>query len=65
VPRAPQSRSGRYAEYAAAQLADAVERSYERDDLPDWELVFELSRRALSGEAGEARPGAVGASHQA
>jgi hypothetical protein len=35
-------------------LADAVERSYERDDLPDWELVFELSRRALSGEAGEA-----------
>ncbi|MDQ6613353.1 MAG: hypothetical protein M3083_00930 [Actinomycetota bacterium] len=54
-----------HAELAAAQLADTVERSYERDDLPDWELVFELSRRCLSGEVSEARAGAVGASQQA
>jgi hypothetical protein len=33
-----------------AELADAVERSYERDELPDWELVFEFSRRALSSQ---------------
>ncbi|MDQ6617783.1 MAG: hypothetical protein M3083_24290 [Actinomycetota bacterium] len=57
MPRATKSRSGRYAEFDAAQLADAVERSYERDDLPDWELIFELSRRALSGEVSDARPG--------
>ena len=30
---------------------DVVERAYERDQLPDWELVFELSRRAMSAEA--------------
>ena len=50
MPRAPQSRPGRYAELTAGELADAVERSYDRDELPDWELVFELSRRALSPE---------------
>jgi len=37
----------------AGQLADAVERSYERDELPDWELVFELSRRTMSAEHGQ------------
>jgi hypothetical protein len=31
-----------------------VERAYERDDLPDWELVFELTRRALVGEPDQA-----------
>ncbi len=35
----------------SGQLADAVERAYDRDETPDWELVFELSRRALSAEA--------------
>jgi len=49
----------------ADQLADTVERSYERDELPDWELVFELSRRMVAAEASEARLGPVGASHQA
>jgi len=48
VPRAPQSRSGRYEELAPGALADVVERAYERDELPDWELVFELSRRVLA-----------------
>ncbi len=43
---------------------DVVEHAYERDELPDWELVFELSRRATSAEADLAR-GAVGASRQA
>ena len=51
MPRAPQSRSGRYAELDASELADIVEHAYERDELPDWELVFELSRRATSVEA--------------
>lgn len=46
---APQSRPGRYAELDAGQLADAVERAYEGDEPPDWELVFELTRRAMSG----------------
>ncbi len=42
-----------------SELADTVERSYERDELPDWELVFELSRRALSGQATGVVPQAV------
>jgi hypothetical protein len=46
----------------AGQLADAVERSYERDESADWELVFELTRRAMSAEASEAGRGPVGAS---
>lgn len=50
MPRAPQSRSGRYEELAPGELADVVERAYERDELADWELVFELSRRVLAGE---------------
>ena len=61
VPQAPQTRRGRYEELDTGQLADAVERSYERDELPDWELVFELARRAMSGEASAAGQGAVGA----
>ena len=44
-----------------SELADTVERSYERDELPDWELVFELSRRALSGQATGVVQQAVGA----
>jgi hypothetical protein len=48
-----------------AELADAVERSYERDELPDWELVFELSRRALSGQASGAAQQVVGAARPA
>jgi hypothetical protein len=47
------------------ELADAVERSYERDELPDWELVFELSRRALSGQASGAAQQVVGAARPA
>ena len=53
MPTAPQSRPGRFAELGLDQLADAVERAYERDELPDWELVFELTRRAMSAEAGQ------------
>ena len=67
MPRAPQSRSGRYAELDATELADIVERAYERDELPDWELVFELTRRATSVEAsdaGQRAQGAIGASRQ-
>jgi hypothetical protein len=55
VPTAPQSRSGRYADLETGQLADAVELAYERDVLLDWELVFELSRRAMSAEASDNR----------
>jgi len=44
----------------AGQLADAVERAYERDESPDWELVFELTRRAMSAEASETEGGRVG-----
>ncbi len=51
VPSAPQSRPGRYAQFDAGQLADAVELAFERDEIPDWELVFELSRRAMSAES--------------
>jgi hypothetical protein len=65
VPTAPQSRPGRYTELDAGQLADVVEHAYERDDLPDWGLVFELSRRATSAQATEAASGAVVASRQA
>jgi hypothetical protein len=65
VPKAPQSRPGRYAELDTGQLADAVERSYERDELPDWEVVFELTRRAMSAEASAASHEAIGASRPA
>ncbi|MFP5317531.1 MAG: hypothetical protein ACLGI2_04475 [Acidimicrobiia bacterium] len=51
---APQSRPGRYAEFDAGQLADVVEHAYERDEHPDWELVFELTRRTLAGESDQA-----------
>jgi hypothetical protein len=49
----------------ASELADAVERSDERDELPDWELVFELSRRALSGPASGAVEQVAGAARPA
>jgi len=49
MPKAPQSQPGRYAELDVDQLADTVERSYERHELPDWELVFEFSRRMIAG----------------
>jgi hypothetical protein len=62
VTSPPQSRPGRYAELDAGQLADAVERAYERDEPLDWELVFELTRRAMAAEASEAGRRAVGAS---
>jgi hypothetical protein len=62
VPRAPQSRSGRFAELDASELAEIVERAYQRDELPDWELVFELSRRATSVEASDVGQGSIGAS---
>ena len=65
MPTAPQSRSGRYAELDTGELADAVERAYERDELPDWELVFELTRRLMSADAGEAGQRAVGVSRPA
>ena len=61
MPTAPQSRSGRYADLDAGQLADVVEHAYERDELPDWELVFEFSRRATSAEASDVSVGAAGA----
>jgi hypothetical protein len=65
VPTAPQSRSGRYAELDTGQLADAVERSYELDELPDWELVFELARRAMSAEHGDVGQQPVASSSEA
>ena len=65
MPRAPQSRPGRYAQMDLSELADVVERSYECDELPDWELVFELSRRALSGQANGVVQQAVGAAPSA
>lgn len=46
------------------QLADVVEHAYERDELPDWELVFELSRRVMSAEGKDPGRGAVGAARQ-
>jgi hypothetical protein len=57
MPAAPQSRPGRYAEFHAGQLADAVELAFERNEIPDWELVFELSRRTMSAESGQAESG--------
>ena len=36
------------------QLADLVERAYEVDAAPDWELVFELTRRAMAAELSDA-----------
>ncbi len=65
MPRAPESRPGRYAELNADELADTVERSYERDEVPDWELVFELSRRMIAAETSEALQRPVGASRRA
>jgi hypothetical protein len=59
VRTAPQSRSGRYADLDTGQLADAVELAYERAAPPDWELVFELTRRAMSAEASEDEPSRV------
>ena len=56
--------TARYADLDAGQLADAVERAYDRDERPDWELVFELTRRAMSAEGSPAERGAVGASSQ-
>lgn len=56
MPTAPQSRPGRYADLDTGELADAVELAYERDALPDWELVFELTRRAMSAEVSDDRP---------
>jgi hypothetical protein len=59
VPTAPQSRSGRYADLDTSQLADAVELAYERGVPPDWELVFELTRRAMSAQTSEDQPSRV------
>ena len=64
MPTAPQSQPGRYAELDAGQLADVVEHAYECDQLPDWELVFELSRRAMTAEASDVSQGAIGALRQ-
>lgn len=61
VPRAPQSRSGRYEDLATDELTDIIERAYYLDELPDWELVFELSRRAQA-VAGGSEDQSVGAS---
>jgi len=65
VPKAPQSRSGRYAELDGGQLADAVERVYERDEPLDWELVFELARRVMAVDAGDAAEATVRVSRPA
>ncbi len=64
MPTAPQSPPGRYAELDVGQLADVVEHAYERDELPDWELVFELSRRVMSAEGNDLGQGTVGAVRQ-
>lgn len=53
MPTAPQSRPGRYADLDTGELADAVELAYERDVPLDWELVFELTRRAMSAEGSD------------
>lgn len=47
----------------AGELADAVERAYDRDEAPDWELVFELSRRATSAETEYDAGAALRAAH--
>lgn len=54
VATAPKSRAGRYTDLDTGQLADAVERAYESDAALDWELVFELTRRAMAAEATDA-----------
>ena len=59
----PQSAPGRYAELDAGQLADVVEHAY--DDLPEWELVFELSRRAMSAEGSNLGHAAIAAAREA
>ena len=64
MPTAPQSPPGRYTELDSGQLADVVEHAYERDELPDWELVFELSRRVMSAEGNDLGQGTVGAARQ-
>ncbi|MDP1891652.1 MAG: hypothetical protein Q8K55_12235 [Gemmatimonadaceae bacterium] len=46
------------------QLADVVEHACERDELPDWELVLELSRRVMSAEGNDVGRGTVGAARQ-
>jgi len=47
---------------AAHELADVVERAYERDDLPDWEMIFELSRRVTASEHRSENQGFLGVS---
>lgn len=54
MPTAPKSRPGRYADLDTSQLADVVERAYESDAVLDWELVFELTRRAMAAETSDA-----------
>lgn len=54
MPTAPRSRPGRYADLDTGELADAVERAYETDAILDWELVFELTRRAMEAAASDA-----------
>ena len=65
MPQALQSRPGRYAELDTGQLADVVERSYERDELPDCELVFELTAGRCPAEASAASHEAIGAARPA
>ena len=65
MAKSPQSRPGRYAALDAGQLADTVERAYENAELPDWELVFELSRRAMAAEGSEAHGALAAAPSQA
>ncbi|HSH61899.1 MAG TPA: hypothetical protein VK988_20070 [Acidimicrobiales bacterium] len=64
MPRAPKSRPERFAELTTGELADAVERAYDRDEVPDWELVFELTRRALSTEGSPQGQHVVSATRQ-
>ena len=64
MPSAPNSRPERFAELTTGELADAVERAYDRDEVPDWELVFELTRRALSTEGSPQGQHVVSATRQ-
>jgi len=34
------------------QLADVIEQAYDRGEHADWEVVFELARRAMAAELG-------------
>ena len=52
MPTVPQSRPGRYAELDTGQLADVIEHAYDRGEHADWEVVFELARRAMAAEVG-------------